>query len=107
DTVLRGFQEVADALRALQTDADALQARALAERQAQAAYDITARQYQVGGVSQLALLDAQREQLRVRADRIQAQSDRYADTAALLQALGGGWWNEEPDGVSSSHSPSR
>ena len=108
DTVLQGFQQVADALRAVQADAATLQARADAERQAQAAYDITARQHAAGGVSQWALLDAQREQLRTRAERIQAQADRYADTAALLQALGGGWWNEAPpEGVSSSHSPSR
>lgn len=104
DTVLRGFQQVADALRAVQADADTLQARAAAEQQAQAAYGITLRQYQAGGVSQLALLDAQREHLRTRAARIRAQADRYADTAALLQALGGGWWNE-PEGVSSLHPP--
>jgi outer membrane protein TolC len=24
----------------------------------------------------------------------QAQAARFADTAALFQALGGGWWNE-------------
>ncbi|MDM9557434.1 efflux transporter outer membrane subunit [Bordetella petrii] len=105
-TVLQGFQQVADALRAVQADAAALQGRAEAERQAQAAYAIAARQYQAGGISQFALLDAQREQLRTRAERIQAQADRYADTAALLQALGGGWWNEAPEGVSSSRSPS-
>ncbi|HYG45529.1 MAG TPA: efflux transporter outer membrane subunit, partial [Bordetella sp.] len=103
DTVLQGFQQVADALRAVQADAETLQARAKAEQQAQAVYDITVRQYQAGGVSQLALLDAQREQLRTRADRIQAQADRHADTAALLQALGGGWWNEA-ESVSSLHS---
>ena len=102
DTVLQGLQQVADALSAVQADADTLQARAEAERQAEAAYRITAQQYQAGGVSQLALLDAQREQLRTRAERIQAQADRHADTAALLQALGGGWWNEQ-EGVSSLH----
>jgi len=26
-------------------------------------------------------------------NRVQAQAGRYADTAALFQALGGGWWN--------------
>jgi outer membrane protein TolC len=25
--------------------------------------------------------------------QVQAQANRYADTAALIQALGGGWWN--------------
>jgi outer membrane protein TolC len=27
--------------------------------------------------------------------RIQAQANRFTDTAALFQALGGGWWNRE------------
>jgi outer membrane protein TolC len=27
---------------------------------------------------------------------VQAQANRFADTAALFQALGGGWWNR-PD----------
>jgi len=27
-------------------------------------------------------------------EQSQAAADRYADSAALLQALGGGWWQE-------------
>jgi outer membrane protein TolC len=26
---------------------------------------------------------------------VQAQAARYADTAALIEALGGGWWNRQ------------
>lgn len=102
DTVLQGFQQVADALRAVHADAATLQAATEADQQAEQAYRITERLYQAGGVSQLALLDARREQWRTRAARVQAQADRYADTAALLQALGGGWWNEA-ESVSSPH----
>jgi outer membrane protein TolC len=43
-------------------------------------------------VSQLALLDAQRKQLSASLDEITAVAERYADSAALFQALGGGWW---------------
>ena len=90
-TVLQGLQEVADALSALDMDARTLQARADAAGHARAGYEIARQQYQVGGISHLALLDAQRQLLQSELDRVQAQADRYADTAALLHALGGGW----------------
>jgi NodT family efflux transporter outer membrane factor (OMF) lipoprotein len=89
--VLQGLQEIADALSALDSDARTLQARADAAGHARAGYEIARQQYQVGGISHLALLDAQRQLLQSEFDRVQAQADRYADTAALLHALGGGW----------------
>jgi outer membrane protein TolC len=51
------------------------------------------RQYELGAVNYLALLDAQRTYGQARIALVQAQATRYADTAALFQALGGGWWN--------------
>ncbi|TAM07317.1 MAG: RND transporter, partial [Paraburkholderia sp.] len=51
-------------------------------------------QFRVGGVSYLALLDAQRQYQQTVVNLTQAQAARYADTAALFQALGGGWWND-------------
>jgi outer membrane protein TolC len=45
----------------------------------------------VGGISQLELLDAQRQQLQSAIDRGRAEADRYTQTVVLLQALGGGW----------------
>lgn len=95
-TVLQGFQQVADALRSLQTDAQSVNARQDAAQQAQAALDIARARYQSGGISHLSLLDSQRQQLQTHVDSIGAQADQYADTAALLHAVGGGWWNE-PD----------
>jgi NodT family efflux transporter outer membrane factor (OMF) lipoprotein len=89
--VLQGLQEVADTLSALDMDARTLQARADAAEHARVGYGIARQQYLLGGVSHLALLDAQRQLLQSEFDRVQAQADRYADTAALLQALGGGW----------------
>ena len=92
-TVLTGFQNVADALRALQSDADALKAQVAAERSAADSLAIAREQFKVGAISYPSLLNAQETYLRVRVSLVQAQAARYADTAALFQALGGGWWN--------------
>jgi outer membrane protein TolC len=93
--VLLGFQNVADTLRALETDAVKLKERTEAATQARSYHDIVSARYSAGGVSFLSLLDAQRKLRGARLDQTQAIADRYADSAALLQALGGGWWKEE------------
>ncbi|MGB3436404.1 efflux transporter outer membrane subunit [Achromobacter sp.] len=93
-TVLEGFRQVADALRAVQTDGDAYQASDEAWRRADEAERIAQGRYQAGGISHLSLLDSQRQLLQTRIARTAADAARHADTAALLQALGGGWWNE-------------
>ena len=95
ETVLQGFENVADALRALETDARALSAQAEAESAARQTLDLTTRQFQLGGASYLALLIAQRQYQQAKLALAQAQATRLADTAALFQALGGGWWNRE------------
>jgi NodT family efflux transporter outer membrane factor (OMF) lipoprotein len=92
-TVLKGLQEVADTLYALDADAQTLKTRTDTTDHARAGYEIAQRQYHLGGISHLALLDAQRQLLQTELDRVQAQADRYTDTAALLYALGGGWWH--------------
>lgn len=92
-TVLTAFQNVANVLRALDTDAAALRAQADAEAVARDSLELVSRQYEVGASSYLALLDAQRSYQQSRVSLVQAQAARYADTAALFQALGGGWWN--------------
>lgn len=93
-TVLQGLQQVADSLRALENDALALQARTQAAESSRSSLAITLKRYQAGGVSHLSLLDAQRQSMQNDLDRTIAQAARYTDTAALLQALGGGWWDE-------------
>jgi NodT family efflux transporter outer membrane factor (OMF) lipoprotein len=95
EAVLLGFQNVADALRALETDAVKLRERSDAAAQARTYHDIVSVRYSAGGVSFLALLDAQRKYRGARLEQTQAIADRYADSAALLQALGGGWWKDE------------
>jgi len=92
-TVLTAFQNVADSLRALQSDADALKAQLAAERSAANSFEISSNQYRVGGITYLSLLNAQNSYQQTRINLIQAMASRYADTAALFQALGGGWWN--------------
>nr|WP_329601661.1 efflux transporter outer membrane subunit [Paraburkholderia antibiotica] len=87
-TVLQGLQQVADALRALDQDALALQALDAAQRSAQRAAGIAGERYAAGGISQLTLLDTQRQALQTGLDRTKAAAQRYADTAALYQALG-------------------
>jgi len=93
ETVLQSFRDVADVLRALEADARALAAQADADRTAQDALDLTRRQFELGAVSYLSLLNAQSQQQTARIGLVRAQAARFADTAALFQAMGGGWWN--------------
>lgn len=95
-TVLTAFQNVADSLRALDSDASTLKAQVEVEAVAGEALSLNKRQYALGAISYLALLDAERTYRKSRIDLVQAQAARYADTAALFQALGGGWWNRPP-----------
>jgi NodT family efflux transporter outer membrane factor (OMF) lipoprotein len=97
--VLTAFQDVADVLLALEYDARTLKAQAEAEAAARESLEVTREQLKVGGANYLALLNAQRQYNLAKAALVQAQATRYADTAALFQALGGGWWNREPPGT--------
>jgi NodT family efflux transporter outer membrane factor (OMF) lipoprotein len=92
-TVIVAFQNVADVLRALQADARAYRAAVAAETVAWKSLDITRKQLSLGQISSLVLLNAQQTFLQASLMRVQAQAARYVDTAALFQALGGGWWN--------------
>jgi NodT family efflux transporter outer membrane factor (OMF) lipoprotein len=93
-TVLQAFQNVADRLRALQNDADLLKAKKEVETTALETLHLTQQEFQLGGSSFLDLLIAQRAYQLALIDRIQAQALRFSDTAALFEALGGGWWNQ-------------
>jgi len=92
-TVLTAFQNVADTLNALQTDATALKTAATAANAAQVTLDLTRQQSAVGYSSYLTLLSAEQTYQQARLNLVQAQANRFADTAALFQALGGGWWH--------------
>jgi len=96
ETVLGSFQTVADVLRALEADARTLKAQAETEAIAGESLDLTRKQFQLGAINYLTLLNAQRQYQEARIDIIRALAVRFADTAALFQALGGGWWNRNP-----------
>lgn len=89
--VLTAYQNVADALTALQSDAQGLQAQYAAMSSAKENLSLVERQYKLGSVSYLNLLDAQRQYQQSRIGYSQALASRYQDTAALFQALGGKW----------------
>lgn len=92
-TVLTAFQNVADSLNALQQDAEALKTAAAAKDAAAITLDLTQKQLQTGYANYLSLLNAEQTYQQAVINLTLAQANRYADTAALFQALGGGWWN--------------
>ncbi|MBA7478398.1 Antibiotic efflux pump outer membrane protein ArpC [subsurface metagenome] len=101
-TVVTAFQNVADSLRAIQYDAAALKAQAAAEKATADSLAMAVEQFKTGAVPYANIINAQQSYLNARVSRIKAQATRFTDTAALFQALGGGWWNrvdETPDAL--------
>jgi NodT family efflux transporter outer membrane factor (OMF) lipoprotein len=96
--VILACQNVADTLRALQSDADALKANAEAEKAAKQTLEVARHQQQLGTISFVAVWNAEQSYQQAELAFVQAEANRYADTAALFQALGGGWWNRGPGG---------
>jgi NodT family efflux transporter outer membrane factor (OMF) lipoprotein len=96
--VITALQNVADTLHAIQSDADGLAAAAEAQRAAGEVRTVTQRQYDLGYVNLLTLLSAQESYQQSLLTLVQAQTNRLGDTAALFQALGGGWWNRPEAG---------
>lgn len=92
--VLTAFHNVADALHALQYDASTLAAQETAERAAARSLAIARESYRLGASSYLAVLNAQQAWQQTVVALAQARAARYADTVALFQALGGGWWED-------------
>lgn len=96
--VLQAFQNVADSLRALENDAYGLQYQREAELAAKKSLDLITSQFRLGGASYVSLLIAERNYHQSRINRIIVEGQRYNDTAALFQSLGGGWWNRRSCG---------
>ena len=92
-TVINAFQNVADTLHAIYSDALLLQKAVTSERAAAKSLDITSKRMELGDINYLALLNAQQTYQQALLSVAQAEAARYADTVALFQALGGGWWN--------------
>jgi outer membrane protein TolC len=102
-TTLSAFQNVADALAALEADANAVDAAETADKAAVASLRIVRLQVQYGQVPYLNILNAQQTALQAELSMIQARASRLADTAALFQALGGGWWHRQDVQVKDIH----
>ena len=96
-TVLSAFQNVADTLRALQSDAETFQSQAELERASAEQLQLAQIQYDAGAISLLVLLNAEQAHEQTKISLAQAKAARLSDTAALFQALGGGWWNRVTD----------
>ena len=92
-TVLTAFQNVADALVALQEDAQALRAAAAAAGAASRTLYLSQLQLHRGYIGVFELLAAEQAYQQAQMTLAQDEANRFADTAALYQALGGGWWH--------------
>lgn len=88
--VLESMRNVADTLRAVESDAQTLTALAAADAAAQASLQSVERQYRLGAASYLELLIAQQQLQKIRINKVAAQAQRLVDSVALYQALGGG-----------------
>jgi len=64
-------------------------------RHAQIRYEIARIQLKAGGIGEVMVLGDQIQSLQAAAERVQTEADRFADTAALFHAIGGGWWKTE------------
>lgn len=91
NTVLTGFQGVADSLRALERDAESLAAREAAARASEESLSLTRRQFGDGSVDYLQVLEATRQFQQARLAVIEARSLRLSDSVGLFAALGGGY----------------
>ena len=101
-TVINAFQNLADALQAIDSDAATLAASQRAQDAAERTLAITRRQLELGDASALAVLSAEQSVQQATLVTVQARASRLADAAALFQALGGGWWNRPADATQSS-----
>ena len=94
-TVLGAFEQVADSLKALEHDAEALKAQVEAKNAAGEALKLLQANYHAGLVDYLAVLTADVQFHETTIAYLQAVAQRYQDTVALFVALGGGWWNAQ------------
>lgn len=101
-TVLGAFQDVANALTAIDTDTRALQAAINAERATSKSLARAREQLHLGDTSALSVLLAQQAWQQAVLNLVQARAARLSDTAALFAALGGGWWNRPDDAAATA-----
>ncbi len=103
--VLEALAQVADTLRALEHDAEFLNAASKALNASEEALRLIQSNYQSGTVSYLQVLIANSLYHQAKIGYIQAQAQRFQDTVALFVAVGGGWWNKEEEKVQTPSAP--
>jgi outer membrane protein TolC len=91
-TVVNAFQEVANALKALEVSSNTLASAATAEKNAGINLNLVTQQYKLGTSNYLAVLNSQTQYQQAKINSIQAQADRYT-TTGFTPAIGGGRWN--------------
>jgi NodT family efflux transporter outer membrane factor (OMF) lipoprotein len=94
-TVLSAFAQVADALRALEHDAELVHAQSRAIGSAEEAQRLIRANYRAGTANYVQVLIADGQYHQAKIGYLQALAQRYQDTTVLFVALGGGWWNAE------------
>jgi len=104
--VITAFQNVADSLVASKADAALLKAQVEAEKSARASFDISTAQFRGGSTTYTTVLNAEQTLLNASTNRVKAEAARFADTTALFQALGGGWWNRVDETIDAVPRPS-
>ena len=92
-TVNTAFQAVANAIVAIQRDAETLKASLQSEKVAADSLAVARAQFAAGGITYVAVLQAEQTYQSARLNLVSAQAARFTDTVTLFQALGGGWWN--------------
>jgi len=96
-TVLAAFSQVADTLRALEHDAETLNAQSQALTSSQQSLRLVQENYKAGKADYVQVLIADLQYQQARIGYLTAKAQRYQDSATLIAALGGGWWNAQPD----------
>jgi outer membrane protein TolC len=81
----------------LQHDSDGYVAHIRARDAAGANRDLALAQYRAGRYTELQVLTAEQQYQDAALTEVQADVQRFTDTAALFRALGGGWWNAPRD----------
>ena len=97
--VIAAIQNVADTLYALREDEAALNAGLSGQKSAKTAFDLARRQYAIGAVPLVTLLNAEQTYQQAEITLVTARATQYSDVAGLFQALGGGWWNRDKSAV--------
>ena len=96
-TVIGAFVEVADALQALQHGEESYAAHTTALTAARDDRDLALAQYRAGKYTELQVLTAEQQYQQAALTEVQADVQRFTDTAGLFRALGGGWWHAPHD----------